>query len=277
MREKKPILNTEFTKAAKAIKEASGMVIGAGAGFGVDSGLPDFRGDTGFWNAYPPYRKKNLSFIELANPKWFESDPKLAWGFYGHRTSLYRETEPHVGFQILKKWSEAMDVEAAIFTSNVDGHFQKAGFKETQVFEVHGSIHYHQCISISCQNIWPFAGSIDIDDDFNAVGELPRCDCGQLSRPNILMFNDFSFLGNRVNAQQERYSQWLNRVRDQKIVIIEVGAGTTVPTVRYNSEQLVDIIDATVIRINLREPEGKTVVSLGGPSLDILLELDARL
>jgi NAD-dependent SIR2 family protein deacetylase len=44
-------------KAAKAIKSAEALVIGAGAGMGVDSGLPDFRGDQGFWRAYPPYEK----------------------------------------------------------------------------------------------------------------------------------------------------------------------------------------------------------------------------
>ena len=44
-------------KAAKVIKSAEALVIGAGAGMGVDSGLPDFRGDQGFWRAYPPYEK----------------------------------------------------------------------------------------------------------------------------------------------------------------------------------------------------------------------------
>ena len=51
---------------------------------GVDSGLPDFRGDRGFWKAYPPYAKLGLHFAEMANPRWFDSDPELAWGFYGH-------------------------------------------------------------------------------------------------------------------------------------------------------------------------------------------------
>ena len=252
------------------------MVIGAGAGFGVDSGLPDFRGDTGFWKAYPPYKKKNLSFVELANPKWFDSNPELAWGFYGHRTHLYRSTKPHEGFQVLKKWSDRMDSGSVIFTSNVDGHFQKAGFDEKQVFECHGSIHHHQCCSTSCEHIWQFTESIAIDGAFNAIGKLPRCKCGQLCRPNILMFNDYSFLGDRVNEQQERYYKWVEARRSQNIVIIEVGAGRAIPTVRHNSEQLSSFLNATIIRINLREPEGEEgVISLRGRALDILLELDS--
>ena len=43
-------------RAASAIRGAKAILIGAGAGMGVDSGLPDFRGNQGFWNAYPPYR-----------------------------------------------------------------------------------------------------------------------------------------------------------------------------------------------------------------------------
>jgi NAD-dependent SIR2 family protein deacetylase len=43
----------------------------------VDSGLPDFRGDEGFWNAYPPFRGRR--FAELSNPYWFRADPEQAW------------------------------------------------------------------------------------------------------------------------------------------------------------------------------------------------------
>ncbi len=54
----------------------------AGAGIGVDSGLPDFRGNQGFWRAYPPFAELGLSFVDMANPQWFASDPEFAWGFY---------------------------------------------------------------------------------------------------------------------------------------------------------------------------------------------------
>src|SRR5688572_30975326 len=86
-------------RAAAAIASADAILIGAGAGMGVDSGLPDFRGDQGFWNAYPPFR--GMKFADVSNPIWFRSDPAQAWGFFGHRLQLYRETLPHSGFGIL--------------------------------------------------------------------------------------------------------------------------------------------------------------------------------
>ncbi|MEO7331763.1 MAG: NAD-dependent protein deacetylase, partial [Minicystis sp.] len=36
-------------RAASALGEADALLITAGAGMGVDSGLPDFRGTQGFW------------------------------------------------------------------------------------------------------------------------------------------------------------------------------------------------------------------------------------
>ncbi len=95
------MIEAALDRAAEAIASAEALWIGAGAGMGVDSGLPDFRGPQGFWRAYPPYERLGLDFVALANPRWFSQDPTLAWGFYGHRMTLYRQTMPHDGFAIL--------------------------------------------------------------------------------------------------------------------------------------------------------------------------------
>ena len=91
-------------RAAEAVRRARVLIVSAGAGMGVDSGLPDFRGDQGFWKAYPMYERLGLSFVDAANPEHFERDPAFGWGFYGHRLNLYRATEPHAGFGILRRW-----------------------------------------------------------------------------------------------------------------------------------------------------------------------------
>ena len=55
-------------RAAEAIAGADALLIGAGAGMGVDSGLPDFRGPQGFWKAYPPYARLGLGFADAGRP-----------------------------------------------------------------------------------------------------------------------------------------------------------------------------------------------------------------
>jgi NAD-dependent SIR2 family protein deacetylase len=72
-----------YSGAARLIQQADVLFIWTGAGMGMDSGLPDFRGNQGFWNAYPALKQDGLTFIELANPQGFEKNAKRAWGFYG--------------------------------------------------------------------------------------------------------------------------------------------------------------------------------------------------
>jgi NAD-dependent SIR2 family protein deacetylase len=248
-------------EAAEVIQEADALIIAAGAGMGVDSGLPDFRGPQGFWSAYPPYKKLGLHFVELANPRWFRDDPALAWGFYGHRFALYRRTRPHAGFSILKKWADRMPRGSFVFTSNVDGHFQLAGFDESQIVECHGSIHWLQCTSNCGSAPWPVPASvtsiIDLDkESMRAREPYPACpDCGALARPNILMFGDMHWDSSRTREQEQRLQQWIWDREDARMVIVECGAGTAVPTVRAFAEDTAEGHDTILIRINVREPQ----------------------
>jgi NAD-dependent SIR2 family protein deacetylase len=179
-------------QAAAAIRGAEALIVTAGAGMGVDSGLPDFRGPLGFWRAYPPYEKLGLNFTDLANPRWFHDDPAMAWGFYGHRFELYRKIIPHGGFAVLRKWANQMPRGAFVFTSNVDGHFQRAGFDEQHIVECHGSLNWLQCTSFCGSGIWPVKASIttiiDLDEASMLAREpFPTCPtCGALARPNVL-------------------------------------------------------------------------------------------
>ena len=97
--------------------------------------------DEGFWKAYPPMKHLGLRFEQMSNPSWFSRDPKLAWGFWGHRIKLYRETVPHRGFQILLNLAKEKEESKSgyfVYTSNVDGSYVKAGFPEEKVLECHG-------------------------------------------------------------------------------------------------------------------------------------------
>lgn len=247
-------LDDRFEKAAAAVKNAQAMIVTAGAGMGVDSGLPDFRGNQGFWNAYPMYERLGYSFIDAANPANFEGDPAFGWGFYGHRTNLYRETVPHRGFQMLQDWAAQYGQDSFAVTSNVDGQFQKAGYREDQVLEVHGSIHHLQCLTPCCNDIWDNEETIPVDFDSMRAEHIPACrHCHSAARPNILMFGDYSWLPNRTHGQEMRFDHFLAQHRDAPMVIIEMGAGTAIPTIRYMSERLGQRRDATVVRINPRE------------------------
>lgn len=241
-------------RAAQAIREAEVFIITAGAGMGVDSGLPDFRGDQGFWNAYPQYARLGLSFVDCANPEHFERDPAFGWGFYGHRTNLYRATVPHEGFRIIQRWINQRNAEYFVVTSNVDGQFQKAGYAEEQILEVHGSIHHLQCLTPCCRRIWENNEQIPVNEETMRARSIPGCPaCRGVSRPNILMFGDWSWISDRTDRQRRKFKAFLDDQRGKRCVVIEMGAGLAIPTIRYTSEELGTSAGTTVIRVNPRE------------------------
>lgn len=268
-------------RAARVIAAADAILIGAGAGMGVDSGLPDFRGPQGFWRAYPPYERLGLSFAAIANPRWFIEDPELAWGFYGHRMGLYRRTAPHDGFAILRRWVEERPHGGFVYTSNVDGHFQVAGFNADRILEVHGAIGMLQCMANCGIDLFPSDGfEVAIDEaTMRAVQPLPACpDCGALARPNILMFGDGGWDSTRSDDQERRLRAWLRPLAGARLAVIEMGAGTGVPTIRIMSEDFARMPGATLIRINVREPQvpaGHIAMETG--ALDALKAIDERL
>jgi NAD-dependent SIR2 family protein deacetylase len=221
--------------------------------------LPDFRGPEGFWRAYPAAGRLGLHFEELANPRWFERDPALAWGFYGHRLLLYRQTTPHDGFGVLLRLAARMPRGHFVFTSNIDGQFQRAGFDAGRVVECHGSIHHLQCAAGCGVGIFAadsFAPDVDLEE-LRAHAPLPRCRrCGALARPNVLMFFDRRWDAARTHAQEGRLSRWLGDLPARaRVVVIECGAGGTIPTVRRTSEAAAARNGATLVRINVRESE----------------------
>jgi NAD-dependent SIR2 family protein deacetylase len=268
-------------RAARAIATADALLIGAGAGMGVDSGLPDFRGKDGFWRAYPPYQRLGLDFVALASPRWFAEDPTLAWGFYGHRMGLYRQTSPHEGFSILRRWTSSAREGSFVFTSNVDGQFQRAGFAPEAIVEVHGSFDGMQCID-EC-GVGIFAGGsfhVEIDPkSMRAIHPLPSCpQCGALARPNILMFGDWAWESARTDLQTHRLNEWLESLDGARLVVIESGAGKAVPTVRITCQNIARQKRGILVRINPREPDVPAGhVSLPMGALNALRAIDARL
>jgi NAD-dependent SIR2 family protein deacetylase len=263
-------------QAVTWLHEADGLLVTAGAGIGVDSGMPDFRGNEGLWRAYPTLGAAQIGFESIANPASFSADPALAWGFYGHRLKLYREVVPHEGFAILQRWAKRMRHGTFVRTSNVDGQFQRAGFVKHRVAECHGSLHLLQCALPCCSRIWPataFEPQVD-DRTCRLIGPLPRCpQCGGLARPNVLMFDDAAWLPSNTNIQEQRLQRWIDSV--DRLVTVELGAGTALPTIRRFSERH----GPRVVRINLRDPQIDPVKGIGiqGGALEVLIAVDQAL
>lgn len=265
--------------AANLVKEADGILVTAGAGMSVDSGLPDFRGNDGFWKAYEALGRAKIPFTEIANGQAFAERPDLAWGFYGHRLNLYRATVPHKGFHLIKEMAAGKSMGLAVYTSNVDGAFQKAGFDPARIVECHGSIHYLQCTKPCSDRIWSAEDVLPLVDEPNCrlLSAFPTCPfCGALARPNILMFNDWAWVEIRQQVQQRLLDKWLasHHALSRKMVVIELGAGVAIPTVRRMGQYQ----KCPIIRINPAKWEVSGVgVGLGMGALEALERIQSKL
>ena len=262
--------NDTYLRAAEVISNADSLLIFAGSGMNADSGVPDFKNDLGLWG-------DSFLFNGMTLANWFIKEPKHAWGFYGFLHQLYKQTKPHAGFSILKKWCENKPSDSFIYTSNTDGHFQSSGFAEEMIYECHGSINLTQCTQ-ACTNEVFHTQILPINMDNQQLlpqGKIPTCSyCGNISRPNILMLKDLYWLDSQYQKQHQRFQQWKNVTIKKKVAIIELGVGTSGFSIRHESRQS----QGTLIRINPYEPEGnKDILPIRSGACNALQILDALL
>jgi len=255
-------------RAAEAIRGADLMLLATGAGMSAESGLPVYKDIADV----EVYRKRGLTYAHLCRTTWLEEEPEVFYGFWGVCWNDYKEAEPHLGYQIVRRWKEHWFTAAAdgdkrkkriyqllcerekhyaekifiegevqdaeepfetlgvdenglhtlfysleqnteysqseqmrteqqpvqplgrpffIFTSNVDGHHQKAGFSPSEVYEIHGSISEWQC-SVPCTDeLWALPKNFSFTVDrhqMEALPDFPKCiHCDAPARPACTM------------------------------------------------------------------------------------------
>jgi predicted GTPase len=64
------------------------------------------------------------------------------------------------------------------------------------------------------------------------------------------MFGDWYWQESRMEAQQKRYVKWLETVQGKRVVVIEIGAGDAIATVRYQAQRLRTQVAHRIIQIN---------------------------
>lgn len=233
------------------------LIILAGAGFSADSGLPVFRSNNGFWDNYPQLNGKE--FTQVSSPEMLYENEDLFQGFYIHRKNLYDSTNPHIGYKKLLDFINENNIDYFVLTTNVDEHFEKAGYSKDKIYEVHGSINHWQCGKYSCDSpIFPINEKIEVDNNLVPEHKVYCPKCESIARPNILMFGDFEFKSDRTDIQAKLFNQWyynIFRHDDLNVTVLEFGAGQSVGRLRMqHSSILMDIPDAIGIRINT-DPE----------------------
>jgi NAD-dependent deacetylase len=151
------------------IRDAKRVAVLTGAGISAESGIPTFRGEGGLWRQYRAE--------DIATPQAFRRDPKLVWEWYESRRESIARAKPNAGHAALAELARRKKV--TLVTQNIDGLHSKAGSPD--VIEFHGNIWRLKCVGCGASRV----------DERVPLPELPpRCGCGAMLRPDIVLFGE---------------------------------------------------------------------------------------
>lgn len=277
-REEQVSCSNLIEKAAALLLSASHVLVTCGAGISKDAGLDTFED---FKDGYR----------DLCDPASFAKDPDLCSSFWKDLSEKYSRAELHDGYLALERLLGKGDggllpnLESTwCYTSNVDGMMRRLScFDEGEkVCEIHGNA-----------NNWVCSLAMGKSDDQVRIGKVWKdwnekveksncgaspsscaarttdcgsfCGCGLPRRPDVLFFNDTdAVVLSRINEARDKYQQW-EALMEQDVakgsktmVILEVGCGTAVPSVRNESyEVLRDVRNlggkSFLVRINVKD------------------------
>jgi NAD-dependent protein deacetylase/lipoamidase len=159
---------------AALIRDRQPCVVLTGAGVSTESGIPDFRSDTGIWAEVDPF--------EVASIQAFRRNPARVWSFYRERVHVLRDAQPNAAHLALAEL-EQRGLVGAVITQNIDLLHTRAGSRD--VVEVHGSIRSAECLGC----LW----TEPIDAVLAQLDEspLPSCSqCGEVLKPGVVLFGE---------------------------------------------------------------------------------------
>ena len=179
---------TTARRLAQLIREARSVIALTGAGISVPSGIPDFRSPgTGVW--------ANVDPMAVAHIDVFMSDPERFWDFYGDRFQTLEHKRPNRAHEALAELERAGLLHGVI-TQNIDQLHTRAGTRE--LVEVHGTIAHSSCLRCGTTYSLGEVRTRRVAD----VGRVPRCECGEPLKPDVVLFGEYLSPG--VLARAER-------------------------------------------------------------------------
>ncbi len=162
------------------------MFVLTGAGISAESGIPVFQGTS--W--------RGRSHYELASIDAWHADPRLVWDYYSERRRRARDAAPNPAHRALAEFQKSANYQSFFLcTQNVDDLHEAAGSQDA--VHVHGKLFESRCAA-ECGR--PALA----DREAHETGDLPRCPCGGLIRPDVCWFGEQPYQLDRVYEELER-------------------------------------------------------------------------
>jgi NAD-dependent deacetylase len=168
-------LEAGIERAAELVYRSQHMIAFTGAGHSTSSGIPDFRSpESGLWEKHNP--------LLVASIWAFRLNPKTFYDWIRPLADTMLTAAPNPAHKALAAL-EQMGYLKTIITQNIDNLHQRAG--SVRVLELHG--HMREATCIRCYKLRP------VDPLFEQIirdGKVPRCECGGVLKPNVILFGE---------------------------------------------------------------------------------------
>lgn len=179
----------EYEQLKKLLETSKYTVVLTGAGMSTESGVPDFRSQSGWWQQIDPRT--------VATTEALTNNYPLFHQFYVARMEALQLAAPHEGHFILADWQKR-GLVTHLATQNVDGFHSQAG--SINVDELHGSIR-----TVRCEHC---GKSASLESFF----EMEKCACGGKLRPNVVLFGE--------TLPQKSWNHTLSHMEAAELVIV---------------------------------------------------------
>lgn len=156
------------------IDSSDNIVFFGGAGVSTESGIPDFRSESGIFKSLEKYGDTPEN---LVSHSYYMDHTEEFFNYY-RENLIFKDAKPNPAHETLAELEKAGKLKA-IITQNIDGLHQKAGSKN--VLELHGSIHRNYCQI--CGKEYGLDYILESDS-------IPRCECGGIVKPDVVLYEE---------------------------------------------------------------------------------------
>ena len=332
-----PESDSKIQEAALHIAQCDFLLIATGAGFSADSGLPTYNDVA----QNPIYQRQGMDYGDLCRISCLTSKPALFYGFWGSCFNAYQTAKPHAGYQILKQWLSTKDyyiytsnVDGHFRHEGFLAHRmdEMHGAIDTwlRVRPDDGTILEDEPPVVLDQSFsFPVSDELEISpkdvadlfvdrynntskeaNNQNDTANTRSSSAPLLFRPAVLLFDDgwsvHEAMG--LSKSSDQYQAWEEEMEAKmeldsslKLVVLEIGCGIKVPSVRNECEDVIEdtcqrCLQSTIspeealhqknrfvhIRINPDDFEIKnpvsltTAISIQGTALETLQAIDGH-
>lgn len=203
-------LNATLDRVAEELARSRRVLFITGAGLSAESGLPTYRGLGGLYEGMAT--SEGMSIETVLSGSMFQRRPELVWKYLRQVEEACRAATCNAGHRMIAQLETKL-AKVVVLTQNVDGFHRAAG--SSHVIDIHGDLRELRCTSCArTRRVSSYAG----------LPPLPRCRCGGLERPEVVLFGE--------NLAQAKISALMAELAIGFDMVISVGTSGLFPYIR---------------------------------------------